>query len=96
MWIWDGGFRAHERNEDGTITEKVFTSAAQARQHVEQQEDVVLAKRSKPPKRGQHRQRKSGMSYPAPGTKFKFPVVKDVTPKVFLKSFLVKTAGIIK
>jgi hypothetical protein len=51
-WTWDGGFRAHTSNEDGTRTEKVFTSEAQARQFVEQEENVQLAGPHKPPRVG--------------------------------------------
>jgi hypothetical protein len=51
-WTWDGGFRAHVLNQDGTRTEKVFTSEAQARQFVEQQENVQLAGPHKPPRNG--------------------------------------------
>jgi hypothetical protein len=51
-WTWDGGFRAHSQNENGTRTEKVFTSEAQARQFVEREENIQLAGRHKPPRHG--------------------------------------------
>lgn len=45
-WQWHGGFTASKREEDGTVTEKKFTSVAQARQFVEQEENMVLAERT--------------------------------------------------
>lgn len=43
-WIWDGGWRAHKTNPDGTVTALTFTSTALARQHVENENDQVLAR----------------------------------------------------
>jgi hypothetical protein len=64
-WIWDGGFRAHKQNEDGTATELVFTSSAQARQHVEKHENVILAVKHQPPRKGsRNRVRRGGVSTP--------------------------------
>lgn len=78
-WIWDGGFRAHQQEMDGTRTEKVFTSVAQARQFVEQEEQIVLATRHKPPrKRSRNRIRKAGKYRPDPNVPFKFGPVTDL------------------
>lgn len=47
-WEFDGEFSASMRNEDGTITVRTFTSHAQARQFVENQNDTILAVRVTP------------------------------------------------
>jgi hypothetical protein len=44
-WDFDGQFTATKRNEDGTITVKHFTSHAQARQFIENENDIILAVR---------------------------------------------------
>jgi hypothetical protein len=63
MWTWDGGFRASERDEHGGIIERTFTSTAQARQFVEQEEGVVLGTKHKPPRHEwKNRIRKKGSS----------------------------------
>jgi hypothetical protein len=65
MWTWDGRFRASKLNPDGTITEKVFSSVAQARQHVEKHEKRILASKVKPPRHmTRHRVRIKGSSTP--------------------------------
>jgi hypothetical protein len=43
-WIWDNGFVAHIVHDDGSHEVKKFTSSAQARQFVERQNGVVLAR----------------------------------------------------
>lgn len=67
MWIWDSEFRAHKRHEDGRVTEKVFTSHAQARQFVEKTEDVKLAVKPALPSRRRN-QHKIGRHVTAPAS----------------------------
>lgn len=60
-WHWDGGWNAIGENPDGTKELKQFTSTAMARQFVEQQTGLVLAKRHKKhkPNQSARRARKS-------------------------------------
>ena len=65
-WTWDGGFRASKMDDDGTVTEKTFTSSAQARQFVEQAENVLLAvPTTKPSRNSQGMRRPAHVTAPA-------------------------------
>lgn len=60
-WIWDGGFLAYRTRDDGVHEVKKFTSSAQARQFVEQAENILLAAPAVPD-RGNRRQRQTTLT----------------------------------